>query len=177
MFAVIENATNVVWHLVAEQPVVTAEGMVAPYFAADVLPATDSVIEADAPPVAFVPGHLTLIEGAWSELPTYEEALASITPAERVPDKISDRQFFQAFAMAGLITKAEAIDAVAIGAVPAAMEAFFAGMSDYEEFAARMLLQGATTFERHHPLVEAFGAMNGMTPQQVDDLWRMAAGL
>lgn len=94
-----------------------------------------------------------------------------------VPEEISDRQFFEALATVGLIPRVEAIAAVSVGAVPTAMEVFFAGMDEDAEFKARMLLQGAIAFHRHHPLVEAFGATQGMTAEQIDDLWRMAASL
>ncbi len=179
MFIVRDKTTLLVAVLAAEAPVLDDAGLLIgdTRFIA-ITPATHEVVEGDGPEVTFIPGQLAYDE-AWVVVDevAYAAALAARTPPAPVPEEISDRQFFQALAMAGLITKPEAIDAVAVGAVPAAMEAFFAGMSDDEEFAARMLLQGATKFERHHPLVEAFGAMNGMTPAQVDDLWRTAAAM
>lgn len=179
MFIVRDKTTLVVAMLAADAPVLDGAGLLVgdTRFIA-ITPDTYEVVEGDGPESLFIPGHL-VFDGAWAAIDqgAYDVAVAARTPAAPVPEEISDRQFFQALAMAGLISKAEAIDAVAIGAVPAAMEAFFAGMSDDEEFAARMLLQGATKFERHHPLVEAFGALNGMTPSQVDDLWRSAAAM
>jgi hypothetical protein len=132
---------------------------------------TGEVTMPDGSPI--VEGVIALTVDQIAEL----EAASAIGLIPPVPEEISDRQFFQALAIAGLISKEEAIAAVATGAVPAAMEAFFSGMSEEEEFAARMLLQGAIVFHRHHSLVEAFGALQGMTPEQVDDLWRMAAAL
>ena len=98
-------------------------------------------------------------------------------PPPAVPQTISDRQFFQVLANRQLITKQEALAAVSVGTLPAAMDALLAGMSDEDEFAARMLLQGATQFNRSHPLTQAFGAGFGMTPEQIDELWIEADAL
>lgn len=110
-------------------------------------------------------------EAAGNVIPAYEP------PPEPVPSAISDRQFFHILATDGLITEAEALTAVKTGDPPAAFETFIASLPVGDQFTARMLLEGATTFERNHPLTEAFGAMYGMTPEQVDDLWRRASAL
>lgn len=94
-----------------------------------------------------------------------------------VPHEISDRQFFQQLALMGLITEEEAIAAVATGTLPPAMAGFIDQLPAEQRFAARMALQGATTFVRTNPLVETFGEMQGMTPEQINDLWRAAAQL
>lgn len=98
-------------------------------------------------------------------------------PPAPVPNEISDRQFFQQLAIMGLITEADAIAAVATGTLPPAMAGFIDQLPADQRFAARMALQGATTFVRSNPLVETFGEMQGMTPEQIDDLWREAAQL
>jgi hypothetical protein len=98
-------------------------------------------------------------------------------PPPSFPNTISDRQFFQQLAVAGLISEDEAIDAVAIGQMPAAIGAFINALPSEQQFPAKMLLKGAVSFNRDHPLVEAFGAMQGMTSDQIDDLWRAAAAL
>ena len=96
-------------------------------------------------------------------------------PEAPVPQAISDRQFFQQLAIMSLITEAEAIAAVATGALPPTMAAFINQLPADQRFAARMALQGATTFLRTNPLVETFGEMQGMTSEQIDDLWRAAS--
>lgn len=96
---------------------------------------------------------------------------------EPVPSAISDRQFFHVLATEGLITETEALTAVKTGDPPAAFENFIASLPDNERFSARMLLEGATTFRRDHPLTAAFGTMYGMTSEQIDDLWRRASVL
>lgn len=91
---------------------------------------------------------------------------------------ISDRQFYQAIAMKGLISKDEALAAVQTGTIPQALAVFLAEIKDPDEhFAAQMLLSGATQFERHHPLVDKFGHEAGLTDVELDDLWRLAASL
>lgn len=96
-------------------------------------------------------------------------------PAAPVPASISDRQFAQQLAVAGLISQDEAIAWVSTGALPAAFAAFILQLPSEQQFAATMLLKGATVFERAHPLVDVFGAAQGMSSAQVDDLWRAAA--
>jgi len=90
---------------------------------------------------------------------------------------ISRRQFYQASAMHGMITKEEALDAVRHGTIPAQMQAGIDTLPPDEKFAAEMLLSGAGEFERNHPLVEKFAVIMGMTPAQADDIWRFAATL
>lgn len=105
---------------------------------------------------------------AWIDNPAYRAP---------VPDEISDRQFFQALAVAGLITKDEALAAVMTGAIPASLESFVDALAPSEEFSARMKLSGATTFRRSDELVAIIGALQGMTEDEIDNLWRAAAVL
>ncbi len=97
------------------------------------------------------------------------------TQPTAVPHEISDRQFFQQLAVMGLISEDEAIAAVSTGSLPPAMAAFIDQLPQEQRFPARMALQGATTFLRTNPLVETFGEMQGMTSEQIDDLWRAAS--
>ena len=94
-----------------------------------------------------------------------------------VPPEISDRQFFQALAIAGIISEADALAAVMTGDLPAAFEAFVAALPAGEQFGARMALSGATIFRRDHPLTAAFGAASGKSPAEIDELFRLAASL
>lgn len=96
---------------------------------------------------------------------------------EPVPDTISDRQFFQQLAIAGVISQEEALAAVKTGDIPAALSGFIAALDDAARFNAEMLLSGATIFARNHPLTDAIAAAQGMTPEQVDDFFRAAAAL
>jgi hypothetical protein len=57
------------------------------------------------------------------------------------------------------------------------MQAFIDQLPVAQRFSARMMLSGAVTFARSHPLTAAFGAMQGMTDAQIDDLWRFCATL
>ncbi len=99
------------------------------------------------------------------------EAAAQALPA------ISDRQFFQAPAQAGAITADEALAAVMTGRLPAAIEAAVSALPAAERFAARMLLSGATAFERGHPMVARLGAAIGYDAAALDALWHQAAAL
>ena len=99
--------------------------------------------------------------------------------SEPPPPDISDRQFFQILAMHGLITQEEALAAVKTGEIPALFRTYVDHIDDpQEQFAVRMLLSGATTFERRHPLIDRLGdELLKLTPKDIDDLWREAAGL
>lgn len=100
---------------------------------------------------------------------------APLTP---VPQIISDRQFFQQAAVAGLITQAEALAAVQTGSIPAMLQMVVDELPDANQrFAATMLLAGATQFERNHPLTVEVGTHLGLTTAQVDDFFIAAAQL
>lgn len=129
-------------------------------------------------PMRIVPADMTVIGS--DEAITFGyvwDGTALSEPPLPVPDEISRRQFFQQMAVASLISQAEAIAAVRDGEIPAALMTFVDSLPTEEQFAAEMLIIGATTFHRSHPLVEAFGALQGLSSAQVDDLWRAAAAL
>lgn len=92
-------------------------------------------------------------------------------PAEPVPATISDRQFFQCCAVRQLITKEEAIAAVARGEIPVALKLYISQLPEELQFQVEMLLAGATTFERQHPITEAVGQFFGMNAAQIDQFW------
>lgn len=110
-----------------------------------------------------------------ADIAELEERKNAPLPLPDVPETISDRQFFHALADLGEISHAEALAAVKTGDPPAKMEAFLSALTGYQQFNARMLLEGATTFQRSHPLTHAFAAAMNMTDEQIDDLWRLAA--
>lgn len=94
-------------------------------------------------------------------------------PAPILP--ITRRQFFQQAAIAGFITSDEALAAVQTGTIPAIMQAVIDGMPTELQFAAKMLVAGATVFERDHPLTEGIGASLNQTSEQLDAYFRAAA--
>lgn len=99
-------------------------------------------------------------------------------PPPVVPETISDRQFFQQAAIAGLITQAEALAAVQTGTVPAILMNVVNGLpDDMQKFAAEMMLAGATQFTRTHPLTEAVGMALGWTDAQIDQFFIAASAL
>jgi hypothetical protein len=131
-----------------------------------------------SPPVPREGFFLCFTGNAWGYSPIQApEPPPTEEPAPYTPPSISDRQFFHILALDGLITEAEAIAAVKTGDAPAAFETFISSLPEGDRFNARMLLEGATTFERNHPLTAAFGTMYGMAAEEIDDLWRRASAL
>lgn len=124
-------------------------------------------------------GMTRLVDGVEVEMTPQEEAefLASLPlpAAAPVPPVISDRQFAQQLAIAGTITEAEALAWAARGEMPAALFAAVAALPEGERFGAQMLLAGATTYERTHPLVAQLGAVLNYGPADLDELWSAAA--
>lgn len=93
-----------------------------------------------------------------------------------VPGSISDRQFFQQLAIDGVITEAEALASNA-AVIPAPLLAIINALPAEQRFPAKMLVSGATTFERSHPMTEVIGAARGMNAEEIDEFFRAAAAL
>jgi len=106
-----------------------------------------------------------------------EAAAIMLARTNLVPASISDRQFYQQLAVNGNITQAEALAAVTTGTIPAAMAALVQQLPSGNQFAAKMLLSGATVFERAHPLTSTLGQMYGMDAAALDLFWQQAAML
>ncbi len=94
---------------------------------------------------------------------------------EPIPDDISRRQFFQQLTVMDIITKAEALAAMQGGAIPAPLQAIIDALpTEDDQFQAQMLIVGAASFNRLHPLAETVRLAMGWTDQQKDDFWREA---
>jgi hypothetical protein len=96
-------------------------------------------------------------------------------PPAPVPEEISNRQFAQQLAIDGTITEAEALAWAARGDLPAAMEAAVLLLPIEQQFAARMLLASAKTYQRSHWLVPVLGALLDYDSPALDAVWRAAA--
>jgi hypothetical protein len=98
-------------------------------------------------------------------------------PIPPVPQIVSDRQFFQQLCILGLITEDEALAAVGPGTLPASLAALVAELPEEQQFAANMLLKGATQFDRAFPMVAVLGQAFGMSSEQIDQIWVDASQL
>ncbi len=91
---------------------------------------------------------------------------------------ISDRQFFQQANVSGIITQSEALAAVATGTIPNTLVTIINTIPDENErFSTQMILTGATTFSRNHPLTISVGTALGLTDEQIDQFFLAAAQL
>lgn len=102
--------------------------------------------------------------------------IAFRNPPPPVPQSISDRQFFQQLAVAEIITQEQALASNA-AVIPAPLLAIIDQMAADQQFAAKMLISGATVFERNHPMTEAIGAAYGWSSDQIDAFFTAAAAL
>lgn len=107
---------------------------------------------------------------------TDREVVAFLHPPAPLPD-ISDRQFFQQLAVQGVITQDEALAAVKTGSIPAALQGLINSLPADQQFGATMIVAGATTFQRNHPMTVAIGAAYGWNAAQIDAFFRLAAAL
>lgn len=114
-----------------------------------------------------------------AETETYEDVEEDFDVTEVVihAPPISDRQFFQQLAVEGRISESEALAAVGTGTLPAAVDAIVSSMSVADQFAARMLMTGATSFRRDHPLVTTFATAIGMDAAELAEFWSAASEL
>lgn len=119
----------------------------------------------------------------WLDVASADDLKARGISVEEVPDvmpvppTISDRQFFQQLAVENIISQDDALAAVKVGAVPAALSALIDSLPADQKFGAEMLVSGATVFERAHPLTVAIGQAYGWDGAKMDDFWRAAAAL
>lgn len=97
-------------------------------------------------------------------------------PQEPVPASISDRQFFQQLAIAGIISEDEALASNA-AVIPAPLLVLVNQLPEEDQFNAKMILSGATTFERNHPLTISIGSAYGMSSDQIDEFFKQASVL
>lgn len=142
--------------------------------------------------LSLVPGAEVGVRGAGDDeaIEWYNPAIAPVTNQQieseyqrllALPEPvnipaISDRQFFQQAAVAGMISQDEALAAVATGTIPPSLAVIVDAMTDpAAQFAAKMLLSGATVFERQHPLTDAIGVALNMTSEQIDAFFVAAA--
>lgn len=104
------------------------------------------------------------------------EIQAPTLPAP-VPALISDRQFAHGLWKRGIVSREEALAFVKTGDIPAPLLALLAALPDAEREDAEMIIAGATTYERLHPVTVQLVAAFGWTPEQGDDAWREFAAL
>ena len=94
-----------------------------------------------------------------------------------VPQTITDRQFFQAAAVQGLITEAQALAMMQTGVIPPALATAISTLPAGQQFAAQMEVVGCRTFLRADPFVIGLSTAMGQTSAQVDALFTLAASL
>ncbi len=113
------------------------------------------------------------IGGVWDGV-SFQPPLPAPEPVPRV---ISRRQLLIALAAAGFISAEEALAAAQNGAVPAAIARIFDRLPAEQAIAARITWATMTEVYREDPLIGALVAAGVATSEQVDALFRVAAGV
>ena len=120
---------------------------------------------------------------AWGDLTDDRQAAVEAVYADHDPNRsappgtISDRQFAQQAALTGLISEKDALAWASAGKIPPSMLALVNELPGEAQFAAKMMLSGATSFERSHALTAELTAAFGWSDRQRDDFWSAAAQL
>lgn len=105
------------------------------------------------------------------------EAQQSVEIVEPVPTSVSRRQLLTGLAVVGWVSEQEAEAALATGALPTAVETVINSLPEEERFTARMKWIGFQTAYRDDPMVAALAAAEEKTEQEVDDFFRLCAGI
>lgn len=97
-----------------------------------------------------------------------------LPPPEPVPETISSRQFFQQLAIEGVISEDDALAYVSTGVLPKAMLDAIGQLPAEQQFAVKMAVIGANTFDRHNPMTAQLGMILGKDDAALDELWQKA---
>ena len=92
-----------------------------------------------------------------------------------MPEIISDRQCFQQLATLGKISEDEALAAVTVGALPKVVTDGISALPAAQQFAAKMMLCGATEFHRSNQMTPVLGSFLGLDGAGLDAVWRAGA--
>lgn len=146
--------------------------------------AVENVIEYETapsnPPPGFEDHYLAIasdIAGpgwTWNGTALIAPIIAPAPPS--IPQEISDRQFFQQLAVQGIITQADALASNA-AVIPPPLLAIINQMPADQQFSAKMIISGATIYNRMDPLTIAIGTAYGWTSVQIDAFFTAAAAL
>lgn len=113
-----------------------------------------------------------------------EGGFAIVDPPEPEPEPkpepqpvtaVTRRQIMTGLALVDWITEQEALDALATGARPAAVETVIGSLPEEQRFAARMKWIGFQTAYRDDAMVAALATAAGKSEQDVDDFFAFCA--
>ncbi|HWW46540.1 MAG TPA: hypothetical protein VNZ94_01720 [Xanthobacteraceae bacterium] len=132
-----------------------------------------------AEPGFTLPGHTLVEAGSASIGWTWDGEEFSPPPTEPlpVPQEVSRRQLLTGLALVGWITEQEAMDALATGARPASVDLLISQLPEAEQFPATMKWIGFSVAYRNDAMVLALADLEGKSPAEVDDFFRLCAGI
>lgn len=109
----------------------------------------------------------SLVDGVWTAPPPQPEP---------VPPSISFAQLLSGLVAEGWITEAEG-EAWLTGTLPAPVLALIATLPAEQQFAAKARASRPSEVLRMDPLVQAMGAAQGKTPEELDQFFRTYSGV
>lgn len=134
---------------------------------------SDLAGEVDAPHMIPITPDENPIGHVWDD----GEWIAPPPAPEAVPPSVTRRQIITGLGKAGWITKQEALDALAVGARPAAVEALIDALPEEDQFDALTKWIGFTEAYRDDPLVLALAQAEGKSEHEIDEFFRLCAAI
>ena len=118
------------------------------------------------------------MQAIWDTLNAAENVPDAAVPPAPVPQSVTDIQFALACVASGLMTAQEAEDWVGAGVLPSSVTAALSAITDPQTLAAvRIRIRGARVIERSNLVIDLLQQHLGLTSQQVDAVFVLAAGL
>jgi hypothetical protein len=122
--------------------------------------------------VGMLAGKMVTVDGGFAIVDPPEP---KAEPEPHPVTAVTRRQIMTGLALVEWITEQEALDALATGARPAAVETVIGSLPEDQRFAARMKWIGFQTAYRDDAMVAALAAAAGKSEQDVDDFFAFCA--
>lgn len=168
-----ETATNKVLYLFDDKALVriTERGMRSPVLASDITPYTHTIEKDVTAPETFLGGLMTYVDGAWAipDQAVFDQTLAARAEQEAEQERLANRVMSVSMRQARLAL-------LQIGKL-ADVETVIDSLPEPDKSAAKIEWEYAQTVDRNWPWVNQLTTAMGMTEEDVDGLFVVAAAL
>ena len=115
------------------------------------------------------------IEPPTIEIPAKGEGEIVGPSDDPTPKSISRRQFFQYLAIIEVISQEEALLAIAGKEIPAILNSLISSLPEKDQFNAKALVLGATSFDIDNPLSSVIRVLMGWSEEEKRNFWQKAS--